>query len=336
MSQTMYDDVYVRCNLQGTGMYPETGVWTQSPDIVPNGTEVLEDPISYLTDSYSRDIGKETVMNQQNYYYIRGKNLFDGAKTAKFELYYCPSNIFLYPSLWVKNQLTTSAGEKQVSASADKKDDILVPVNAFTNLPESSVHCCMIGRVITDTHPNPLPEDGTITNVDDLAKFMLDTPGFCWRNVVLVDKDIPTFTNSFVFDTGNAGGKILMGINCKNITPGSFVAFSCGDPIPSGPDKGKVIQLVKTEVTQPDMFLGQMTLNVPAGFKTNVSYSYWSKFPVQKDWEAEFSAILVTDSNHALYARSRPVHEYGFNKQFDELGGISRGVRLGACSTIGK
>jgi hypothetical protein len=336
MSQKMYDDVYVRSNLSENGMYPATGAWTQSPDIIPNGTNVIADPVKSLTDSYSKDVGKETVLNQQNYYYIRAKNLYNGARTAKFELYYCPSNIFMFPSLWVDNQLETSGGEKQVSASVNALNDIVVPTSAFTNVPKSSVHHCMVGRVITDSHPNPLPASGTITDMTSLGKFILDHPGFCWRNIVLVNKDVPTFTHSFDFDTGATGGEILMGMNCKNITKGSYVAFSCGDPIPSGPDKGAVIQLVKTEVTQSNMFLGQMKLDVPANFKTNVSYTYWAKTPIQSGWEAEFTAILVTPPGHELYERARPVHEYGFDKRSDGYGGIQRGVQIGACSTQGK
>ncbi len=335
MDPKMYDDVFVRSRLGSTGSTPETGCWTHSPDIIPNGTAVMEDPVKSLTDSYDSDVGKETVLNQTNYFYIRGKNLYDGARTAKFEMYYCPSNVFLWPSLWVDNQLKTSAGETQVEASVAAKDDVVVPVNAFTHLPKSTLHHCTIGRVITDGHPNPMPEAGSIADITALAKFMLDHPGFCWRNIVLVNKDVPTFTHYFDFDTGEDSGKILIGMGCKNITPGSFVAFSCGDPIPSGPDKGKVMQLVKTEVTQPDMFLGQTTFHVPAHFKTNVSYSYWGKPPVQLGWKAKFTAVLITDAGHALYDRARPVTEFGFDEIYSEDGGIQHGVQVGACSTQG-
>jgi hypothetical protein len=332
----MYNDIFLRSNLASVGLTPQTGAWTQSPDIIPNGTEVLGDPVTSLTASYGSDVGRPTVMNQQNYFYIRGKNLFAGASTGTFELYYCPQNLFLFPELWVDNQLKTSSGATQVTASVAAQNDIVVPQTAFTNLPISDVHHCLIGRVITSAHPNPLPEAGSISDMNALAAFILDHPGFCWRNVVLVDRSLPTFTHQFNLDTGATGGKVLMGISCKDITPGSSVAFSCGDPIPSGPDKGKVIQLVQTTVPQPDVFLGQQSLDLPANFKTNVSYSYWANTPIQKGWTAEFSAILITEQAHPLRRRARPVTDFGFSPSFTEAGGIQHGIRLGSCSTVAK
>lgn len=330
----MYNDVFMRKNLNDKGDYPATGAWTQSPDIIPNGITLIPDPVTTLTNSWNSDIGKETVLYQQNYYYVRGKNLFNGPRTAKFELYFCPSNLFLFPSLWVENQMLTSSGQKQVSASVQKQGDIVVPIEPFTNRPTSDIHHCLIGRVITDGHPNPLPTQGQVTTMDDLAKFILNNPGYAWRNVVLVSRDVPTFTHYFNLSTGNEGGNVRMGINCKGITPKSRVAFSCGTPIPSGPDKGKLIELVPTEVTQSDMFLGTIDYYLPANFTTTVSYSYWANPPIQANWDLRFEAIRIYDESHELFSRALSFTELGYPKELrSSKNQIQKGIRIGQCST---
>lgn len=334
---TMYDDVYMRVNLDDQGMVPATGVWTHSPDIIPHGIKLINNPVKTLTDSWNSDVGQPTTLNQQNYFYVRAKNLYNGARTAELELYYCPQHIFLFPSLWIENIMATSDGKTQVSASAKKKGDILVPDQPFTNVPISQEHHCLVGRVITDGHPNPLPSD--ISDMHALAEYMLEHPNMVWRNVVLVKKDIPTFTHSFNLDTQDASGKVRMGLDCKNITVGSSVAFSCGTPIPSGPDKGKTIELVKTEVTQPDMFLGTTELILPENFKTSVSYSYWAKTPIQAGWDVSFDAILIVPQSHRLYDRVPMLSELGYPEGFTtdlDREGIDKGVRLGQCGTSGR
>jgi len=333
----MYDDVFMRDNLSEIGTAePKGGVWTHSPDIIPTGVNLLENPVSYLTENWRRDVGRKTVYKQQNYFYMRAKNLHQGAREATFELYYCPQNLFLFPDLWIKNQLSTSDGKKEVHTSTEKYAGILVPDNPFVHIPESDTHHCMIGRVITADHPNPLPTREQVGNFDQLAKYILDHPGMAWRNVALVKKDVPTVISSFGFDSGSAGGRILIGLNCSNAPLGSSVAFSCGTPIPSGPDQGKTIELQKTVLTQPSMFLGQEEMNLPANFKSKITFSYWAKPPVLKAWKIIFEAILVVEQDHELSPRAKPLEEHGYNVSLIENGNLLRGIVIGSVTFQGQ
>ncbi|MCO5381178.1 MAG: hypothetical protein NHB15_02880 [Methanosarcina barkeri] len=332
---TIYNDVYMRKYLGDTGKIPESGSWTWSPDIVPTGKALIQNPVKTLTETYDSDIGKPTSLANQNYFYVRGKNLSPDPQTATFELYYCPAHLFLFPSLWMENQLLTSDGKKQVSASALAANDIIVPDQPFTYVPVSEEHHCLIGRVITDKHPNPLPDN--ITDMNALSEYILNNPNMSWRNVVLIKEDIPTFTHYFDLDVGDADCRVLLGLRCNNLTVGSSVAFSCGTPIPSGPDKGKTIELVKTEVTQPDIFLGQEEFNFPAGYKSNVSYSYWAKAPIQGGWKVIFEAIQIFEPDHPLYSRAKCFTELGYpERRLGADGGLHKGIIVGQCSTNGK
>jgi hypothetical protein len=342
MSDTQqWDDIYMRDNFGDTGEVPcKSPGWTSSPDIIPNGVNLLSDPVKYLKDNWDKDVGQQTVLNQQNYFYVRAKNLFNGERKGTFKVYYCPQHLFLFPSLWSEGQLKTSSGIDFVSATAQKIGDLVIPDEPFTLPPsESEEHHCMIAQVITDGHPNPLPPAGSIADTNALAKFILDHPNYVWRNISLVKKDIPTFTHNFGLESGNEDSQIMFQLECKNITPGSFVAFSCGTPIPSGTDKGKLIKLQKTEVTQPNIALGTITLNIPKNFNTTISYSYWAKTPVQEGWKVSFKAIVIQNPGDELYGHihAKPLTEFGMEKDLmTESDALAKGILLGSVHTQGQ
>jgi hypothetical protein len=342
MSETQqWNDVYMRDNFNDSGQVPcpDPG-WTSSPDIIPNGVNLLPDPVTYLKDNWNKDVGKSTVLNQQNYFYVRGKNLFNGAQEGTFKVYYCPQHLFLFPSLWSEAQLKTSSGNDSVSASVQKEGDLVIPNEPFTLPPSASTeHHCMIAQVITTEHPNPLPAAGSIADMNALAKFILDHPNWVWRNITLVQGDIPTFTHYFGLESGTKDSQIMFQLECKNVTPGSFVAFSCGTPIPSGPDKGTLIELAKTEVTQPNIAMGTITLNIPKNFNTKISYSYWAKTPVQQGWKVSFKAFVIQNPGDQLYDHSlaKPLTEFGLKKdQMPISSGLPKAILIGSVHTQGQ
>ncbi|MGB5099075.1 MAG: hypothetical protein WBN94_00545 [Methanothrix sp.] len=312
---TTYDDIFMRKNLNDTGTLPVTNPdwWTCSPDIIPNGVDVLSDPVTYLTQTYDKEVGKDTVIQRQNYFYVRGKNSYNGDRKGDFYLYYCPGHLFLFPSLWVDNQLKTSSGKDFVSATV-KQNEIAVPNEPFIYKPESEEHSCLVARVVTEGNPNPLPDD--FADMGTLAKYIVEHPNIAWRNVSLVNKDIPTFTRTFQLDSGDTEGAAILGIRCHNISDGSRIAFSCGTPIPSGPDAGKHITMSETVVVNPPDALDPLYLlriYLPAGFKTTISYSYWAKTPIKPEWKVFFEGYYVANQDNELYEHCHELKHYGIN-----------------------
>lgn len=334
MSNTIWNDVYMRKNFQDSGVIPSNGGWTNSPDIIPNGTNLISDPVNTLTNNWNGpDVGKATVLYQPNYFYVRAKNLSAVATMAKMELFYCPSHLFLFPSLWRDNQLLTSDGQTFVQASAANAGDVMVPNQPFTLIPTDTEHHCLISRVITGQHPNPLPQDGDIPNMDALATYIQNNPNMAWRNVELITKDIPTFNRTFHVETGNEDCQIMIFLECKNIK-GSSVSFSCGTPIPSGPDVGKTISLSETQVTQDSMSLGTQIFSIPKNFSATINYSYFNKTPVQKGWEVNFHAVLMVSQASDLHATATPISELG-NGHPLVANSMEKGVLVGSIFTIG-
>ncbi|MDP4092934.1 MAG: hypothetical protein Q8920_06190 [Bacillota bacterium] len=335
MQDSIWNDVYMRKNFQDTGKIPADGGWTQSPDIIPNGLGVMENPVSTLTGNWNGpDVGKQTVLYQPNYFYVRGKNLAPSGTNAKFELYYCPSHLFLFPSLWKDNQMKTSAGQTYIQAAAEKSGDIMVPNQPFTYIPNDTEHHCLISRVITEQNPNPLPEDGDIADMNALATYIQNHPNMAWRNVELVQQDIPTFNRTFNVTTGTTQCQVMIFLECLNVK-GSSVCFSCGTPIPSGPDAGKAITLTKTIVTQDSMSLGTQIFTLPANFSTTITYSYFCNPPVQKGWQVNFHAVLLINPTDRLFRTSKPLHQFGVDRSLIS-NGLEYGIRLGSIFTVGK
>ncbi|MCD5362742.1 hypothetical protein [Chromobacterium aquaticum] len=352
---TKWNDILIRKALNDTGITPYTGgTWTNSPDIIPNGISVEPHPQqAFGAKTYNADVGKPTIFMQQNYFYVRGKNLSSGADSGKIYLYYCPQNLFLFPSLWSKNQLKTSSNQDYVQVVANDVNEVTVTPEPFTFLPTSEIHSCLITRISTANHPNPLPPDGEISTMAQLASYIASHPNMGWRNVTLVNKGIPTYTDHFTLDTTSLRPgteyQFLIGLSYKGLTPGSILAFSSGTPIPSGPDKGRIIQLPPTPVDQSDGSLGTSYLTIPAGFKTSVSFTYTAKPPIQQDWSVQFFAIYVlphiasNSDEHTVHDLAIPVHEHGIpgldiHHPLLRLAsnGIVPSIKLGDVSLIGQ
>ena len=242
--------------------------------------------------------------------------------------------------------MKTSSGASSVALSAAATNDVAVTPEPFAYVPTNNIHSCLIARLVTPTTPNPLPQDGDFATMSDLATFICKHPNYAWRNVVLVESGIPTFTNTFQIDTTSlakgSSAQFLIGISFTNLSTGSQLAFSAGTPIPSGPDAGKVIQLVQSPVPQSSGSMGSQILTIPAGYKTSVSFSYWANPPIQAGWKVDFYAIqLVQPGEAELHALAAPLHELGVPGLTPEhhllamANSMTRGVLVGSVSVVG-
>jgi len=323
-----WNDLLLRKDLSDSGNYPFQGGWTMSPDIIPNGTAVSADPNAEFggAANYGKDQGKQTKEYEQNYFYMRTKNLAASAEEGDLYLYYCPQSLFLFPAVWSDHQLSTIGNKESVHVKTAKTDDIAVTTEPFKYTPTSAEHACLIGRVTTTKNPNPLPKNSEITTWDQLGKYLCNHPNMAWRNIDLVPSATPTFTRYFTIDSTSISEKetaqFLIAVSYKNLVVGSELAFSAESAIPSGPDRGKVLQLVKTPVLQSSGSIGDCFAILPGGWKTTVTYRFWAKDP-GTDWEITFFAarIKAPGANVAYAELFKPLHLLG-------IPGIDKGHHL--------
>ena len=105
-----YQGIFIRDYL---GQVPGTtgSGWSASPDIIPYGTSIAEDPHVFI-DQYGVDFGKNVTFNINNYVYIRGKNTTGGEITSRVWFYYTESDLCLWPQNWKSDCITVAADHK--------------------------------------------------------------------------------------------------------------------------------------------------------------------------------------------------------------------------------
>ena len=179
VEQQQWEDLYFRHNFQDTGLYPTAGALSQSPDIIPAGMSPYADPGQLITDAnWAMDFGSSTNASTANYIYLRGQNLGTQGTKGKLYLYFSPAALLLFPTDpldptkgWSKNPLRTSQGAQYVTVNRCGerafRDPGAVPVDPAADRGD---HYCVIGRVVTDTHPNDIPTTG---NLNDFARLHL-------------------------------------------------------------------------------------------------------------------------------------------------------------------
>jgi hypothetical protein len=312
-----YNDIYMRAYLGDPGNVPRSTSYplSASPDLIPYGTQPVTDVNSLLLDSsWNQVYDTKLVINQTNYLYMRAQNLGTTTTSGVFSLYYAPSSLLLWPSVWQQNQLLTQAGEstQTLTLAANAKG---VTPSAFawnTATPPSGDHYCLIGMVSTPGHPATVPTDGSITN---FANWIANTGSFAWHNVSTTSAGSPTWTKTVNYEQGTTASDIYFQIVCSNVPVNSQVAFSCGEAGPTPP-----INLPKTTVTNGASFIVGMQSSVPANFTGDISYSYWSNgIAPTAGFSITIQAMLPSTPNDALYVHSSTLEELGMPKPEDYL-----------------
>src|SRR5262249_29125263 len=145
---------------------------------------------SYGTTPTNTDI----LAQQANNIYVRAKNLSSCSATGQIYLYYARSSLLLRPSEWSCNPIKTAAEQTSVTVvDASGKTPLAtgavgVGSSAFA-FPAPPVpqgfHYCMIARVVTVDHPNPIPTTDFPSSAA-FIRWVYNNPAVCWRNVNVV------------------------------------------------------------------------------------------------------------------------------------------------------
>ncbi|RKH21530.1 hypothetical protein D7Y13_04365 [Corallococcus praedator] len=329
---TLYDDLFFRTNMWDVGQLPSPPDAYESPDIIPSGIYPTNNPQAYFSSNYNQDVGQSLVIDGPNYIYLRTKNLASGAQSGKVSLYYTPTSLLLYPNKWQNNALKTSDQQLQVFVQATQPGDIAVTDNPFVWEPSaiSGDHYCLISRVSTPKHDNPIPQVGSYT---DLTAFILNNPGFGWRNVSLTSANSPTFDTTVDYTQGTEAGSITFQLECTNVPGGASVAFSAGTP---GPDP--LIVLEKTTVPQNNgSWNTSVTCDVPANYQTNITYSYWANGTTpQPGFKLRLKALSYVDQSSQFFHLLRTPQQLGASPELARRMSAQRGIVLGSHVTIGR
>lgn len=212
---------------QGQIPYPYNDVY-QSPDIWVAGTSALPNP-QVLLNSWMQgptsNIYYNPNNNVTNYIYLRTTNLFPGATPwyadpgtgqlvpNQVYLHYSKASLLLQTDQWGNNLIPTAPNQNPVipaTMTATTQGQHVIALPAFqwiAPVPPSNDHYCLIARVVTYGHPNPVPPPGSLT---DFCNYVRDNPNVAWRNVYIA------YTQSRADALARAGADTTAGLTFPN------------------------------------------------------------------------------------------------------------------------
>lgn len=330
---TKWNDVFSRSTLDDTGTSPRQGS-SCSPDIIPYGIKAIDNPGDFfVVNNWDKDLGKTLDARIQNYIYFRASNLAGKEQTGKLYLYYSPANLLLYPNLWEKNVLKTQNGKDYYEFRVGKDGKLVSGMDdtqgTFVWTPEmiTNDHYCLIGRIVTPDHPNPIPEVG---DIDNFASFIASNLNYAWRNVTVIDRNSPDWSETVEYTQGALNASIKFILKCTNLPIGSEVMFTCPN---TGPKP--LIAIEKTRITNPESQLCGVECVVPEGFEGKITYSYWANGnKPAKGFKIDLEAVYIPDKSSKLHALGlcKPMSEFGLKEELINGIGPKVGVRVGSHS----
>lgn len=266
---TLWEDLLVRSTTTDTGQVPFQGALSSSPDLIPAGISPV-DSSKFLNDM-TKDYGVDLVVGSNNYFYARGINTAAANKAGTFYLYYSGAGLLLYPSQWVPITLEDGTSGAPVSANANGK---FVTASGFLwpkvppPINPPSDHYCLIGRLDTQDHPNPMP---TILQIQDFASFVANNRGMSWRNLAMItDPNPPQLQYTIAYSQGTVAHEVYVTLTAQNVPNGCQIAFECGT---AGPEP--LLVLEQTTVNNPSFVAGVYS-QIPANFSSSITYQLWT------------------------------------------------------------
>jgi hypothetical protein len=252
---------------------PRTGNLCCSPDIIPWGVAPLPDFQTYLTnaDTVNKDLGKAIIGYQANYLFVRSFNHSADAASGKVYLYYSPSNLLMAPGLWSNNALNTQNGAGYGNVSATQKGPYSVGDSPFIwvpNPPPNNTHYCMVARVETAAHPNPIPTN--VATYNDFVSYIAGNPGTAWRNVAFVGT-APDWSNTVPMTGLGTEADLYFQVECHNVPIGSQIGFAC-----PAPGATPMINMEPTTVSTNPNFSAGIWSTVSANWNGNITVNWFS------------------------------------------------------------
>lgn len=232
-----YQDVFVRDNFDDTGTIPTQGGVSQSPDIIPYGSGLLDTNMAFDTYYERLDLGKDVVLPGVNNIYVRARNLRPGEETATVALYYCDSSVFMLPDQWKKNQIKAADGTSNVrfvnqsrSPVLDENDICLTEEAFFLKHLKTppGFHYCLIAVVNTPNTPVVIPD--SFPSNADFVRWVQNNPAVAWRNINVVPNTTREAIETMKFgNTDKRTGYFHVSIRGRNVPAGTTVSVQCTD-----------------------------------------------------------------------------------------------------------
>ena len=310
----------LRIDLSDNGTYPNRpGVPCESPDIIRYGVAPIDNWQTFLAGNYGSDVGRNPSVNQDNFIYARAKNLSANSAEGDMYVYWSPASALMWPKQWSGNVMQCNRGDQHVTFPLTPPGGIIVcsePLKWNPRPIAANDHYCLAGRVSTESHPNPIPN---VTKLPDFVQYIRDNPNMCWRNVTLIDANMPTTSFNVGYDQGDEAGLMIVQIAGSYLPvagPGQTpaqVAFNCSTPGPN-----PLMLLNPTPITGATQSFGLNT-QVPENFQAPVTISFWNhgNLPIDDRFDLSFQWYFVPSTKTPAHLF---LHENGYTEPPETFG----------------
>lgn len=317
-----YNGILVRANGNDTGTMPRTGDFTGCPDIIPFQQTSVSDPQATFGSatgsptSYDQNPGLNIIANDVNYIYVRGKNTGTSTITGNTYLFYCPSNLVLWPQQWMTPDYmilpdpnSPNGNQQYIQMTAQPGAICVVPqpfVWPHPQMPADGTHYCLVTLTGTNDQIVQMQQSAMQTiSADGLGYWIANNGGAGWRNVVTVNANSPDFTTYTTYQSGATNSIIYFQLICTNVPAGAQIAFSAAAPNNGGTGYSP-IQLPWTTVsgaagTTQASFMAGIQTNVVQNYQSSIYYQYKSNgYPTPAGMNITLQAIVISNNADAL------------------------------------
>lgn len=175
----MSSKILLRDDFSDTGQVPFATRF-KSPDLITYKQAL--DPRSIFTANYTSDPNIPVEPKNNNYIYVRVKNIGDQTSDPLYvHLYANQLSLYLDPSRWQQNQIHTVGGSRYSFLPVVAPGKIGVTMDYFVfNAKSYNGNCCLVG-VAGDT---PRPDYSWIDSYQKYAAWVANNPNVATRNMV--------------------------------------------------------------------------------------------------------------------------------------------------------
>jgi hypothetical protein len=236
-TMSTWNDLFIRDSLQDTGTLPSNGVWYAAPDIICSQQTTYANPTQQFgtAASYATDPNQPVVAQQNNYFYVRAKNLAAQSQAGQMYVYWTKASLVMTPDLWFNQPLQVSINGRWQPNNplvAVPQNGITVAQQPFAWTPPAIApgdHFCLVGAVGTSLHAWPPPQAPTFANFDAFLYWLRNNGNICLRNLTLVSNPAAPQWDRVdgLHNPWNEARPLVIAAECKNVPTGTQITLKC-------------------------------------------------------------------------------------------------------------
>ena len=319
------NNVLIRDDLGDDGSFPSHGSYCSSPDIICH-EQVADPQASFATsDAYAAD-QNEAVRggSASNCIYVRARNLSGARQTAYLRLYRANASLFMRPSLWRDNRMSTLEGSARQRVDL-AGSSIVAAGSPFMLNAQASYNYYLVG-IANDSTDETVPED--FSSYNDFCVWVRQTPAVGVRNLWCVGTPATSFETNYAFSNPEARERLVaFTVKWSGVPTGTEISFTCA-PL------GISVSWVTTGRDEEKPAAGM----VPAGFDgfataAAVLPSGESRWP--DDARIDISAYIAMEPQEEAYRFGVPFNAVpGAAQALARFDAIGRLVSVGECAIV--